>query len=118
MLFMYNDGGNHWLFFVVSFETSTIEQYDSLAGQLSEAHVAIRDYFARFHSGKWKVHRKKCPLQLDGYNCGVYALINAAAVLLSKKLCETTTIDVVKARKWIQTALLSGRCPVVQFEKS
>lgn len=80
--------GVHWTCAVIDFTAKTVHYYDSLHGRPPGFAKTMLDYLVAEHQDKkgvplpdaseWQVnHDQTCPIQHNGYDCGVFSCLSA-----------------------------------------
>ena len=64
-----------------SYDSNTKDVCDRLIG-----------FFKGAYSGVWKCITLPCPYQDDGYNCGIFTIMNIAYVVLRIEQTQTTDV--------------------------
>ncbi|XP_050436335.1 sentrin-specific protease 1-like [Adelges cooleyi] len=110
--------GNHWCLICVNFIEKTIKYYDSLGGTNPKCLNAIMYYLKEEHKNKknseldcsgWRLmEANDCPKQRNGYDCGVFACINAEFLSRDAKL-DFTQEDMPQLRHRVCYEILRNR---------
>jgi exonuclease III/ribonuclease HI len=87
---------NHWILGVIDFTSSVISILDSLHNEPTEKHVSICQTLANFANRtmaedytnmppiEWQYHTTPVPQQKNGFDCGVFMLMNAWSIALNR----------------------------------
>lgn len=110
--------GNHWCLVCVNFVDKTVTYYDSLEGTNPKCLDVIFDYLKKEYENKkdikldcsgWRLmNAKDCPIQKNGFDCGVFTCINAEYLSRDAKL-DFTQEDMPKLRLRICYEILKNR---------
>jgi len=108
----------HWCLVCVNFIEKTVIYYDSLRLNNSQCLNNIFDYLKQEYENKknekldcsgWKImNAEDCPLQKNGYDCGVFTCINAEYLSRDAKL-DFVQADMPMFRKRICYEILNNR---------
>ena len=103
----------HWTVLVVSPMARTIEYFDSLNGE-SKDHVArVRAWLAQelgeaYVEGEWTVVNSPSPQQLNGLDCGVFAVTTAKMIMMGVDPRAYGPEDIPLQRRRMVAELLNG----------
>jgi len=132
IVFPCNVADTHWVLAVIDLEYLCVRTYDSLPdGDYIDTVFGVVQHVLRivhdscrllFEPYRWSRKREAVPLQKNGYDCGVFVLLFAAAVAEAKthpgcRCWAFSQDDIPKARAWMLrriyiAALGNGTCEV------
>jgi hypothetical protein len=111
----------HWRMLAVKPKERTIEYLDSLGWDGSPYLDAMRDYLAKELGDLWKeeewtiFEKQRSTRQVNGSDCGVFAILNALALLRGEEYTKVLACDgMPDARERIAVTLLAG-APTTEF---
>ncbi|KAH5180678.1 hypothetical protein HBH68_179490 [Parastagonospora nodorum] len=114
------DGG-HWRLLVVKPKERTIEYLDSLGWDGSKYVDKLKEYLKLelkefWNEDEWVVlWKQRSTRQINGSDCGVFAILNALALLRGEEYVKIIACDgMLDARERIATTLMAG-VPTAEF---
>jgi hypothetical protein len=121
LLYPICDGG-HWRLLVVKPKDRTIEYLDSLGWDGSKYVKQLKDYLAAELKEAWNeedwtvLSKQRSTPQVNGSDCGVFAVLNALALLRGEEFTKVLACDgMLDARERIATTLIAG-APTTEFD--
>ena len=115
-----NKSGNHWTMAIISPSRRTIQYYDSLHGSSSEVLAKLHSWLegelgSAYNGEEWTVleqegykARGRGPTQLNGSDCGVFAITTAKLVMLGVDPMAVSGRDMQLQRRRVVAEVLSG----------
>ncbi|KAH8897829.1 hypothetical protein GQ53DRAFT_818091 [Thozetella sp. PMI_491] len=108
--------GNHWTLAVVRPTCRTITHIDSMRGGGGDETVVnnLRDWVSatladQFVEADWDAARYECPLQTNGWDCGVFTITNAVCLALGvKPIAAYGAEQLTLQRRRLAAVLLNG----------
>ena len=130
-----NKSGNHWTMAIISPSRRTVQYYDSLHGSSSEVIAKLHSWLegelgSAYNGEEWTVleqdgyqGRGRGPTQLNGSDCGVFAITTAKMVMLGIDPMAVSGRDMQLQRRRVVAEVLSGGftgpfSPVLDFAGS
>jgi hypothetical protein len=121
LLYPICDGG-HWRLMAVKPKERTIEYLDSLGWDGSKYIKQIKEYLAAELKEDWNekdwtvLSKQRSTPQVNGSDCGVFAILNALALLRGEEFTKVLACDgMLDARERIATTLMAGM-PTTEFD--
>lgn len=108
--------GNHWCMNIIDFRTKQFRYYDALLGTNKTCTDLLFDFLCQdakdknreFDSNGWQfLFPKNIPRQMNGYDCGVFALMYADSESTNRTF-NFNQNDIPKIRKKMSYEMLSG----------
>ncbi|KAG5519213.1 hypothetical protein PMAC_002301 [Pneumocystis sp. 'macacae'] len=106
--------GIHWCMSVINFKKKRFEYWDSLSGSPGNTFRLLRNYLLH-ESGntidldKWDDYiPESCPVQRNGYDCGVFACKTAECIAREGSI-DYTQDDIKELRKRMVANIIEGR---------
>jgi len=111
LIFLYNEGRQHWITFAIFMDLKVIQAFDSCGNSGTEIlqslyhwlHDTMESEGKHLNVKEWRLYgtRLDCPQQNDGFNCGLFA------TMIGVCLANHLPLSIVKARiKAARTLLL------------
>ncbi|XP_064490394.1 sentrin-specific protease 1-like [Ornithodoros turicata] len=110
--------GAHWCLAVIDFRSKTIQYYDSMGGSNQECLKALRDYLkdesldkrqANLDMSEWTLETVKgVPQQMNGSDCGMFALKYAESITRDAKI-TFSQMDIPYFRRIMVYEILTKR---------
>lgn len=91
--FPLNTDNNHWRYACADIKARIVYLMNSYGSNSKEICDRLIGFFKGAYSGIWKCTSLQCPYQDDGYNCGIFTIMNIAYVV--QRIEKTQTTDVL-----------------------
>jgi hypothetical protein len=95
--FPLNTDKSHWRYACADIKARIVYVMNSYGSNAKEVCDRLIGFFKGAYSGVWKCISLQCPYQDDGYNCGIFTIMNIAYVVL--RIEQTQTTDVLTNAK-------------------
>ena len=90
--FPLNTDNNHWRYACADIKARIVYVMNSYGSNEKEVCDRLIGFFKGAYSGVWKCISLQCPYQDDGYNCGIFTIMNIAYVVLRIEQTQTTDV--------------------------